>query len=86
MARFERQGITTHFGQKGAKDFILWSKMLSRHDAEKRRAAYLQRHKARENWNDPTSAGALSRWILWSKPTLRASILNFRRRFKTRVT
>lgn len=80
MARFP-DGTTTHFGQRGAQDFILWSKVLSRTDAEKRRAAYLRRHKAREDWDAPRSAGALSRWILWNKPTLRASVLAFRRRF-----
>jgi len=43
--------------------------------------AYLARHKVRENWNDPLSAGALSRWILWNKRSLRASIADFKKRF-----
>jgi hypothetical protein len=33
---------------------------------EKDRQAYIKRHQVRENWNDPTSRGALSRFILWS--------------------
>ena len=31
------------------------------------REAYIARHKVRENWNDPTSPGALSRFLLWGK-------------------
>ena len=33
------------------------------------RAAYIARHTVRENWNDPYSAGALSRWLLWGDTT-----------------
>jgi hypothetical protein len=65
---------TTQFGAAGYDDFIKTK------DVEKK-AAYLARHKARENWNDPTSAGALSRWILWNKTTLAASIKDFKQRF-----
>ena len=38
--------------------------------------------KKKENWNDYMSAGSLSRWILWNKPTLTASIQDYMRRFK----
>jgi len=34
-----------------------------------------------ENWNDPTSAGALSRWILWNKPSFKGSVADFKKRF-----
>ena len=76
MAVFERNGrpLTTHFGAKGYTDFI------QSKDPE-RKAAYLKRHRANEDWTDPTSAGALSRWILWNKPTLRESIADYKRRF-----
>lgn len=66
---------TTHFGQAGALDFI-----RSGGD-EERKERYLTRHKKNENWNDPTSAGALSRYVLWNKPTLRASISDFKSKF-----
>lgn len=81
MARFA-DGTITHFGQKGAKDFILWSRLVSPREAERRRDVYVQRHRAREDWTKPRTAGALSRWILWNKPTFRASYLDFRRRFR----
>jgi len=38
----------------------------------------MNRHKARENWQNPMSAGSLSRYILWNKPTLRASIADYK--------
>jgi hypothetical protein len=34
-----------------------------------------------EDWTDPTRAGTLSRFVLWNKPTLRASIRSYRKRF-----
>jgi len=51
------------------------------HHDEQRKNRYLERHGEREHWNDPTSPGALSRWILWNKPTLSESIEDFKKRF-----
>jgi hypothetical protein len=65
----------THFGAKNMSDFTI-------HKDKERKQRYLDRHKARENWNDYMSAGALSRWILWNKPTLNASIADYKKRFK----
>jgi hypothetical protein len=48
---------------------------------EERKKLYLKRHEKNENWNDPKSRGALSRWILWNKKTLSASIADFKKRF-----
>jgi len=77
MAKFKMdtgREKTVHFGQKGARDFIKTK------DPELKKA-YIARHKVNENFNDPTTAGALSRWILWNKPTLRGSITDFKRKF-----
>lgn len=64
------------FGQRGYSDF-------TKHKNVTRRARYLNRHSGMgEHWNKPDTPGALSRWILWNKPTLRASIRDFKRRFK----
>jgi len=65
---------TTHFGAKGMDDFTIKGD-------EAQKARYLARHISRENWNDPTTAGALSRWILWNKKSKEASIADFKRRF-----
>lgn len=63
-----------HFGALGYDDYT------TTHDDSKK-MHYLIRHKTRETWSDPTTAGALSRWILWNKPTIQASIQDFRNRF-----
>ena len=55
---------------------------FTRHKDSARKQRYIARHSRRENWRDPTSAGALSRWVLWNKPSLRESISDYKRRFK----
>ena len=62
------------FGAAGYTDFVTSKD-------EDRKALYIQRHEKNENWNDPLSPGALSRYILWNKTTLKASIADFRKRF-----
>jgi len=71
----KKQIKTTHFGASGYSDF-------TQHKDEERKQRYLERHKKNENWNDYTSAGSLSRYILWNKPTLKASIDDYKKRFK----
>jgi hypothetical protein len=67
---------TTHFGSAGMMDYT-----LSGGD-KARRKRYLDRHRKRENWNNPMSAGALSKWILWGDSTSKtANIRAFKRRF-----
>jgi hypothetical protein len=66
--------LTTHFGARGYEDY-------TQHKNEERKKRYISRHKKNENWNDPTTAGSLSRWILWNKPTFTASLADFKRRF-----
>ena len=70
----EKKKKTIHFGASGYSDFL-------KHKDEERKKRYIDRHKARENWSDPMTAGALSRFILWNKPTLRASIADYKKRF-----
>ena len=71
---------TTHFGQRGASDY-------TKHGEKERMERYLERHgggtttSTKEDWQDPTTAGALSRWILWNKPSLSASFNDFKKRF-----
>ena len=69
---------TTHFGQAGAKDFTSHGE-----DAEERKKLYLERHKnGNENWADYKSAGSLSRYILWNKPSVSASYNDYLKKFK----
>ncbi len=69
----------THFGAKGYQNYGGVGK--ARHLSKERKKRYISRHKSRENWRDPTSAGALSRYILWGKPSFRDSVSSFKRRF-----
>ena len=74
MAVFENPKKTIHFGAAGASDYT-----INKDDARKK--LYLDRHRKNEDWSNPRTAGALSRWILWNLPTRRASIADFKRRF-----
>jgi len=66
---------TTHFGARGMSDY-------TKHGDKERMERYVDRHdNGREDWNDPTTAGALSRWVLWNKPSLSASFNDFKKRF-----
>ena len=66
---------TTHFGSAGMSDYTI-------NKDKERRKRYLDRHRKRENWNNPMSAGALSKWILWGDSTSKtANIRAFKRRF-----
>lgn len=64
----------THFGASGYSDY-------TKHKDAERKERYLARHQVNEDWNDPTSAGALSRWVLWNKPDLDKSIEDYEKRF-----
>jgi hypothetical protein len=66
---------TVSFGAKGYSDF-------TKHGDEARRKRYDDRHKGRENWNDPTTPGSLAKYILWNKPTIKESVFHFKKRFK----
>jgi hypothetical protein len=70
----EKKKKTIHFGSAGMSDFI-------KNKDEERKKRYIDRHKKRENWRDPMTAGALSRFILWNLPTLKASITDYKKRF-----
>jgi len=48
---------------------------------ESRKENYLARHRAREDFSDPTTAGFWSANLLWNKPSVRASLADIQRRF-----
>ena len=71
---------TIQFGAAGMTDFI-----LSKGDKE-RKERYIKRHSGMgEDWNDPLTAGFWSRWLLWNKPTLKASIKDMEKRFDIKI-
>lgn len=73
----DRERIThTDFGADGYEDYTI-------HKDRTRKQRYIQRHiREEDRWTDePMSAAALSRWILWNKPSLHTSFDDYRRRF-----
>ncbi len=70
-------GTHTDFGAKGYSDYTI-------HKDYDRMKRYDSRHKRREDWNKMKSRGALSKWILWNKPSLKGSIADYRRRLRSK--
>lgn len=63
------------FGAAGMSDF-------TKHKDKTRKQRYLKRHAGMgEHWNKPDTPGALSKWILWNKPSFKASLADFKKRF-----
>jgi hypothetical protein len=68
------RGHKISIGERGADDYTI-------HKDDERKARYINRHRLRERWNDPSTAGFWARWLLWNKPTLRESIKDIQERF-----
>jgi len=76
-AVFENKGRTktVHFGLKGGSTYI-------DHKDKVKREAYIARHKVNENFNAPTTAGSLSRWILWGNSASQSkNIADFKKKY-----
>jgi len=65
-------GKSVDFGSRGMSDYTM-------HKDSHRMKLYVRRHggvmprgerSTREKWNDPTTPGFWSRWLLWSRPNL----------------
>jgi hypothetical protein len=74
VAEFD-DGTKTRFGAAGMDDYTLTGD-------KDQRMRYLTRHRKNENWNNPKSAGALSRYILWGDSTsIAENLAAYKRRF-----
>lgn len=76
-AVFERNGRekTVSFGAAGMSNY-------TKHKNATRKQRYIRRHTGKgERWGKPDTAGALSRWILWNKPSFEDSVADYKRRF-----
>lgn len=71
---------STHFGAAGYGDFTLYWKR-SPALAREKRAQYIARHGATEDWSDPTTPATLSRFVLWERPTVAQAVKALKRRF-----
>ena len=75
---------TVHFGQKGAYDFTRRGK--DAHNIE-RKKRYIKRHAEHEDWTKRGmhTAGFWARWILWNKPSKRASIRDVEAKYNLHI-
>lgn len=65
------------FGQLGGQTYV-------DHQDRKKRAAYIARHSVREDYSK-INPGSLSRYILWSEPTIEQAAAYYSRRFRIPV-
>ena len=76
VIKFSEPNKTIHFGSKYSSTY------LDHHDQHKR-SNYLKRHMVNEDWENPTSRGALSMWLLWGQTTdLETNLINFLNHFE----
>ena len=66
------------FGQAGASDY-------TKHKNDDRKDRYIDRHRKNENWGKDgvETAGFWSKNALWNKKTLKASVDDINKRFKS---
>jgi len=69
---------TTHFGASGYQSYL-------DHQDMQRKMNYIARHKDKEDWNDYMTAGSLSYWILWNKPTFTCGGVSFFQQHRVHV-
>lgn len=72
------QHYNIHFGAHGMSDFTI-------HKDNKRKQNYIKRHEVSEDWNDITTAGYWSRWLLWNKKTISESIKDIESRKNVKI-
>ena len=72
---FEKNGkkYIRKFGAAGMSDY-------TKHKDKDRREQYISRHKKDLRTKDPMKPGYLSMYILWNKPTIKASLADYKRR------
>jgi len=69
------KSVKVSFGDRRYESYI-------DHRDNSRKQRYLIRHHVNEDWYNPMTKGALSRWVLWNKPTLRESVKDFKSFFR----
>ena len=75
---FEKNGkmYTRKFGAAGMSDYTI-------HKDKERRERYISRQKKDLRTNDPMKPGYLSMYILWNKPSVKASLADYKRRLNS---
>lgn len=71
-------GSHVDFGARGYSDYTI-------HRDPERKRRYIMRHRTRENWSNPKTAGYWSRWFLWEKPSLNQSKRYIERKLNKKI-
>lgn len=74
VAVFRNPTRTINFGSPDYEDYTT-------HHDPRRKLLYILRHFKNENWDNPLTAGTLSRYVLWNKPDLEESLDDYIQRF-----
>ena len=70
-----KDGKKINFGSKGGKTYIDSA-------TQQTKDAWIARHKVRERWNDPRTAGSLAKHILWGdSKSVKENIKTFKKKF-----
>jgi hypothetical protein len=72
---------TIKFGAYGYNDYIQYNKEVGKVEADKKKSAYIARHKVNENFNDETTKGFWALHILWNKDSLEESLKDTVKKF-----
>ena len=71
-------GHSHHFGSDVGKTFI-------DHNDEKKKKAWIARHKNDKGWDNPHSGIYHSRKLLWTEPTLKAAIKKYEKEHNVKI-
>jgi len=69
---------TINFGSASGQSFV-------DHKDSKKKEAWIARHKVREDWSVPDTAGSLAKHILWETPSLANNKKLFARKFSLKL-
>jgi len=58
----------------------------TKHKDKKRKRAYIARHSKLKNWNKKNTAAYFSRYILWNKRTIRASVKDLEKKLNAKIS
>ena len=65
---------TVSFGAAGMSDY-------TKHKDADRKERYIARHKKKEDWSNPKTAGFYAKNVLWNKTSLQASVADINKKY-----
>ena len=65
---------TVSFGAAGMSDY-------TKHKDADRKERYIARHKKKEDWSNPKTAGFYAKHVLWNKSTVQASVAGINKKY-----